>query len=276
MVFFVPPESGLPEPILKGLQPMGTAFYLGLEPLEDIPHPDLPEFETSSGEPVSIPVAAIGEVKSKIDAGEDFMLLVTSDGCGNSDALQATLTNLSWVEQSRDSIVDLPVAENPEVQAFADTLVPELGYPTAIAFRGGEVVDWNVGNEPHLIRHLFFRNGLADGDNPPWVYDATAPPEHQDRRIRALSQGEDLAARKFDGADLSGGRYRNNSFAGSSLRDVDLSDSDLRNANFAHADLTGADLSNTDLVGTNWYGATCPDRTKAEDNGGRCEVAGER
>jgi hypothetical protein len=72
----------------------------------------------------------------------------------------------------------------------------------------------------------------------------------------------------FTGADLSSASFVGARLAGATLRNADLAGADM-----SGADLSGADLSGTNLIGVDWAGATCPDRSAAEDHDRGCADA---
>ena len=99
-----------------------------------------------------------------------------------------------------------------------------------------------------------------------------------------------FAADGYSGCRLAGASFADETVSGANLSGATLTRTDfsdtiavgtnLSHANLTNADLTGADLAGTDLAGATltgarttaitWNGATCPDGTAADADGGSC------
>jgi hypothetical protein len=92
--------------------------------------------------------------------------------------------------------------------------------------------------------------------------------------------GASLEGANLDRADLEGAFFDAVSLEGANLNDTDLAGAflngaALEGANLHGADLTGADLAGANVTGANlsgvvWSGATCPDGSESDSDGGTC------
>ena len=83
--------------------------------------------------------------------------------------------------------------------------------------------------------------------------------------------GVNLSDAELSGANLSDANLYNGDLSGANLYDANLQRAELTDVDFTDANMSDADLRYTDLGNNSWTGSTCPDRSKANDNGGTCE-----
>lgn len=125
VVLVVPPSAGLSDDILRVLQPYGSAFFIGFEPVPEVLHPDLADIELGSDELPRIDAPGAAKIRARMERGDSFVVVISSDGCANSTAFQKAASGLADDVAVDEALVDLPVNqdEDPENEKVARELV---------------------------------------------------------------------------------------------------------------------------------------------------------
>ncbi|MHB1987399.1 MAG: MBG domain-containing protein [Acidimicrobiales bacterium] len=82
--------------------------------------------------------------------------------------------------------------------------------------------------------------------------------------------GDNVSCADFQGASLTGANLKSGNLSGDNLENVSFEGVNLMKADLSNSNMTGATFTGANTKDADWTGATCPDGSSANSDGGSC------
>jgi thiol-disulfide isomerase/thioredoxin len=233
------------------------------------PPPEAAEYQPR---PLETPLewAPTVETLARVQASSGLaFILVSSETCPSCPELEAAFADVGG---PLEAIGPIPKVEIDELPEDFRSSYGVRGTPTLLVFEDGEPVDlisFSHRSTWNWMRHVMWRIGVSDLEEPVYVSDLSGVPVEQ-RRF-SLSPGVSHVAHNWGDVNAAGGDFRGVTISGVGLRGANFGDADLTDAVIAGTDLGGASFDGASLDGVVWLSVTCPDGTNSRDHGNTCE-----
>jgi hypothetical protein len=214
------------------------------------------------------------EILRMLEAGETFVFVSMSTGCG---ATEGALETLAEVTSAPAPVPFAAIVYDPRTRPMEGAPAPLrrlmassfYTVPSMHFIEDGELVDMSTLLVYRQGVERFLDRNMMTSTAPPARYDRIADAARRRHQVQLYGG---LKYRDVSGSDLSHMTMVNFNYEGANLINADMSYVTLKNVNFAHADLRGVSFEGARFVGPVFWGrAICPDGTRADEHGFTCE-----